>query len=195
MFFKIVAWKYFWKRNWWHHYDRIEIFWNRLTTLSRNIFKNQTNLQTLYISYSSLETLSENIFQNQTNLQTLVLKWNEFCNCLFSEDEKSILSDCSNSNLSSVPSELGNELHQIPALKEIELNISSNGIVNLPNSTVNGFERNENIETVAVLEGNSWTCDDLFSYFILFNEKIVDYEQIVCKDGEPLFQKHNRFFG
>lgn len=63
------------------------------------------------------------------------------CNCLILNNKTTIVFDCSNSDLESVPWRLGNRLlEEIPSLQEIHLNFENNRIETLPFSTMKGFK-------------------------------------------------------
>lgn len=142
--------------------------------------------------------------------------------------------NCSNKNLTSVPSGLGKELQQMPPLQQIVLNFDNNDISSLPDSTMPKFElikkitaKNNSIKSIDVdnlppnlmeidisdnkleslsttvidkvysevkfvLAGNPWTCDDAFFDFVRLNREKVDFENIVCNDGELFYLKHDR---
>lgn len=81
-------------------------------------------------------------------------------------------------------------VHNLP-VKLKELDLSGNQLESLTTPVIQQLSSMKMLKRL-VLGGNSWTCDDQFFDFIRFNKEKVDYEQILCNDEEPLFQKHNR---
>lgn len=235
---------------------------NQLTTLPKNIFSSQKYLWALYLDknpwqcdYEFLDVVQPFVAKVSVNNFDEILCADGHsigyksaskdisemcpteCNCSMLNNTKTVVVNCSGNNLKSVPSGLGKTRERMSAFGEIVLNLDNNNLINLPNSTIPGYDfftnltaknnsitsinvtnlplyaleidlSNNKLESLStavykrlkymrmlkrlVLAENPWICNEEFFDFIRFNKERVDFEDIVCNDGEFFHLKLDR---